>query len=236
MKIKLYSSNKDITILFKSTNMHRNWTQEEKLLIQKSYFSVRFVARSDVYHIVQQSISIIRAVQTQFLHQFLPRAYHFPIRNIISHRSFRIVSNYIHLQHESSVITLILLQLYFDKYVFINVFFNIYQICYYRFSMYLNAKQKVHLHNAMDNYKPRANFSTMHKFHNPLTKLGRICTRRIDLTYAQHVNMKAHHSSAPFCNSKSNKYLVFIKLYSFYTIIDHMYSHVYKFFYISIVE
>lgn len=99
-------------------------------------FSVRFVARSDVYHIVQQSISIIRAVQTQFLHQFLPRAYHFPIRNIISHRSFRIVSNYIHLQHESSVITLILLQLYFDKYVFINVFFNIFQICYYRFSMY----------------------------------------------------------------------------------------------------
>lgn len=134
------------------------------------------------------------------------------------------------------MITLILLQLYFDKYVFINVFFNIFQICYYRFSMYLNAKQKVHLHNAMDNYKPRANFSTMHKFHNPLTKLGRICTRRIDLTYAQHVNMKAHHSSAPFCNSKSNKYLVFIKLYSFYTIIDHMYSHVYKFFYISIVE
>lgn len=84
----------------------------------------------------------------------------------------------------------------------------------------------------MDNYKPRANFSVIYKFHNPLTKLGRTCTRRIDLTCAQHVNMKAHHSSAPFCNSTNRTNILYLLNYIYFILSSiTCYSHVYKLFY-----
>lgn len=100
--------------------------------------------------------------------------------------------------------------------------------------MYLNSKQKVHLHNAMD-YKPRASFSVMYKFHNSLIKLGRTCTRRIDLTCAQHVNMKAHYSSAPLYNSTNRTNILYLLNYIHFILSSiTCYSHVYKLLYISI--
>lgn len=153
-------------------------------------------------------MSVIRGVQAQFLHQFLPRAYHFPIRDIISHRSFRFVLSTS--DTVSPTDNLFINASSFTRKYFTTTYLpSISQVRCYRPSVYLNAKQE-HSQNVMDNYKPRANPSVLHKFRNPLTETGHTWIRRIDLTCVQHVNTRARHSTVPSPRyRKSNEYHTF---------------------------
>lgn len=64
-------------------NIATNYTSRS---LTSRLFTARLVTGPRVYHVVHDRVLFLDAVEIQFLRQFLPRAYHLPVDDVVSHR------------------------------------------------------------------------------------------------------------------------------------------------------